>query len=326
MRSRLHRLEGRQPYPSPHDSQDAAIDVAGGDGDGDAGDGDGDGDGDASSSGPCDGHEDGTTFCVGDSVRTCPGALDVPCAGEDQCVDHDGGALCVCAIGANASTDCEPAQECGADHGGCDSVTACVLIGGEPACGACPSGFLGNGFEGCVATVIGIGIENGELLTTIAPETTAFEARVSVFERRARVTFRIPREAALEIDGESVDVSESWTSKVLKSGVNDFDMRLDVPGHAQVRLELVLRREAVQSAYIKADPPAVEDGFGRVVFVDGEQMIVGNLTTTRAASMPARSISSSARAMSGSSKRCWSRATAARSTTSAQRCAGSLTT
>jgi cysteine-rich repeat protein len=54
------------------------------------------------------------------------------------------------AIADGGLPDAPPAPSCSVENGGCDPLTTCSIAGGSVTCGACPSGYDGDGVAGCV--------------------------------------------------------------------------------------------------------------------------------------------------------------------------------
>lgn len=48
-----------------------------------------------------------------------------------------------------ADGKCEDVNECAVNNGGCDILSSCTNTPGSRACGGCPTGAGGNGYQGC---------------------------------------------------------------------------------------------------------------------------------------------------------------------------------
>jgi hypothetical protein len=53
-------------------------------------------------------------------------------------------------LDAQALPDSGPIDPCLTENGGCDSLTICTNAEGVPTCGACPTGYSGDGASGCI--------------------------------------------------------------------------------------------------------------------------------------------------------------------------------
>lgn len=128
----------------------------------------------------------GSTYtCESGSCRKLPtgscvagGVVYPECNGGDAMVSSDAGndAMAVsdagndagvvgCEVGfVDVGDTCVDIDECAADNGGCDTLTACVNHPGPVVtCGACPLGFVGNGRTGCTPTLTGLTLSSGTL-------------------------------------------------------------------------------------------------------------------------------------------------------------------
>ncbi len=85
-----------------------------------------------------------------DTTGTCA----VVCAPEAHCVTGMSPAVCQCPAGYTDKNGdgsaCEDFDECANANGGCDLLTVCTNEPGTFSCGACPSGYTGDGASGCV--------------------------------------------------------------------------------------------------------------------------------------------------------------------------------
>jgi len=77
--------------------------------------------------------------------------LSNPCGDNATCVNTPGMFECSCNTGfLGDGTTCADINECDTNNGGCDVLTTCTNTPGNRTCGACPSGYLGNGDDGCM--------------------------------------------------------------------------------------------------------------------------------------------------------------------------------
>lgn len=62
-----------------------------------------------------------------------------------------GDAMFTNCVNTPGSFNCVDIDECATNHGGCDPLVTCTNQNGmAPTCGACPSGYTGDGLNGCV--------------------------------------------------------------------------------------------------------------------------------------------------------------------------------
>jgi len=100
---------------------------------------------------------DALTPDVGPDEWVLSACLGVTCSGHGTCDDSGGTPACVCDTGyenpQGDPADCEDIDECASNNGGCDPLTTCTNTVGGRTCGACPSGYGGNGEIGCTPVV-----------------------------------------------------------------------------------------------------------------------------------------------------------------------------
>lgn len=92
---------------------------------------------------------DGETGCT--DIDECAAASD-PCGVNGDCENGDGLYVCNCDSGYQESGGtCVDINECMTNNGGCDPLAPCMnQIGTARTCGACPDGYTGDGYAGCV--------------------------------------------------------------------------------------------------------------------------------------------------------------------------------
>lgn len=76
-----------------------------------------------------------------DEAGECARVVVADDAGMDANVEVD--------AALDAAVDAELPSPCTSDNGGCDALTSCEVVDGEVVCGACPSGYTGDGRSGC---------------------------------------------------------------------------------------------------------------------------------------------------------------------------------
>ncbi|HOW51667.1 MAG TPA: EGF domain-containing protein [bacterium] len=70
--------------------------------------------------------------------------------GAAQCVNTPGIYTCTCSSGFDFTLgSCYDRNECAVNNGDCDPLTQCLNTSGGRTCGACPSGYTGDGYVGC---------------------------------------------------------------------------------------------------------------------------------------------------------------------------------
>ena len=90
----------------------------------------------------------GDTTCT--DINECTANTD-DCDANATCTNTTGGFTCSCNSGFTGDgTTCTDVDECATNNGDCDSLTTCTNnVGADPTCGACPSGYSGDGDTGC---------------------------------------------------------------------------------------------------------------------------------------------------------------------------------
>lgn len=123
--------------------------------------------------GPCDDSGDSGATCtnsVGSYSCTCSSGFTAgsgTCLDNDECIQQNnpcdnngdlsatcnntpGSYTCTCSSGFDFTLgSCNDRNECLTNNGNCDPLTLCTNTIGGHTCGACPSGYTGDGYVGC---------------------------------------------------------------------------------------------------------------------------------------------------------------------------------
>ena len=92
---------------------------------------------------------DAQNFAGCNDIDECTASTD-NCDANATCTNVDGGFTCSCDAGYTGSgTSCSDVDECATNNGGCDALTTCTNTAGSRTCSACPSGYNGDGVNGC---------------------------------------------------------------------------------------------------------------------------------------------------------------------------------
>lgn len=214
----------------------------------------------------CVDRKPGDEFCDGEKVRAACGPDRVSTEEVEECPgtceEEDGGATC--------------SEECDSEHGGCDPLVTCVIVEEEPECGACPSGYSGDGETGCAPLLMGLTLSEGTLSPELDDAVTAYSVKVPLITETLGLVPSVPAGAEVTVSGDTVLSDEEWISPVLNLGLNEFELVVSQPGHLSTTYVISVTR-GEQEAYLKASNTEASDSFGSSVSLsgDGNTLAVG---------------------------------------------------
>jgi hypothetical protein len=221
-------------------------------------------------------------YCDGETMKVCPDLIVSEvrmCAEHESCRTEGASAKCRCSDGyVNDGTDgpCIPASTCSVNRGGCDALTECTMVGGQPACSACPPGYSGTGKQGCEPLMQDIELSAGTLEPAFSPTMTAYHAQVSLLTQRVVITPTVPAGTTVTVNGDTLDALGSWTSPVLKLGETPVDLSVTSSGGVTNDYTVTFTRNGVQEAYLKASNAETIDHFGILVDVSGDTLVASS--------------------------------------------------
>lgn len=225
----------------------------------------------------CLGQAAGTTYCEGNAVASCDSGLAPRDCGQGRvCRATPQGASCACLPPTvEQAGECRVADSCELDNGGCDPVTICELVDERPRCGACPQGYIGDGATGCAPTLQALVIEGAQLEPAFQPSVLRYSARVPLVQGRASLTVTVPEQSEVTINGSPVASGETWALAPASAGQQAVALVVTSAAGLTQRYELLVERQGAQEAYIKADWPGRDDGFGSAIDLWGDTLVVG---------------------------------------------------
>lgn len=184
------------------------------------------------------------------------------CSSPSLCVEDADGTSCV--------------DDCAEENRACDPLSTCTNTLAGPHCGACPSGYVGDGVDGCAPLLLDLTLSSGTLSPALSPTVTQHEAKVPFFSQTISLTPSVPDGATVSIEGTAVAFGTPWTSPTLNLGDNSFELIVSQSGHPSRSYVLTVTRGS-QEAYIKASNTGAGDQFGWSVALssDGNTLAIG---------------------------------------------------
>jgi hypothetical protein len=236
----------------------------------------------------CIGHAPGEVFCDQDLMRVCANgfASEIrPCAENKHCVAPGQDAQCVCRGGfVEDPAGCRKASDCDSNHGGCDVLASCTMSGGQRMCGACPSGFRGNGESGCQPLLTALTSSAGQLMPAFDPNVDQYRIQVPLLVQRVTLAPVAAAGVQIRLNGETLADGASWTTPTLPFGESKLELTLTSSSGTTHRYLITIARAGTQSAYLKASNAQTGDMFGLAMAMDSDTLVAGALYEDSAAS------------------------------------------
>jgi hypothetical protein len=227
----------------------------------------------------CLGQRTGGAFCDGDLRRSCDElgvSKTLPCGANERCRVVDDAPRCSCVLGSiNDGSGCHVSGTCSVEQGGCDPLTTCTESAGQRSCGACPSGYSGDGLTGCKPLLTSVTLSCGQLLPALSPDAHDYRTQVDLVCQRLTARFGVPPGTRIELNGSAIVAGSDWTSNALNLGQNTFHLAITSTFGVSNDYNWIVTRAGGQEAYIKASNPAANDGFGASVALSGDTLAVG---------------------------------------------------
>jgi hypothetical protein len=228
----------------------------------------------------CMGKQAGVPFCDSEVMYQCNADLlasDIkPCNEHEHCQpDGKGSGNCACRPGyVEHDTMCVEPPDCDTDNGGCDKLTDCIVQNGARTCTVCPSGWSGDGMSGCTPSLSSLEVANAELTPKFDPNVVSYRVRVPLLAQRLSVTATAPPEAGTAFNGVTIEAGKMWPSPVLSLGENDADIVVSSTSGLSKTYHVVIERDGVEEAHIKASNSMPGQQFGQCVAASGDTLIV----------------------------------------------------
>lgn len=164
---------------------------------------------------------------------------------------------------------------CDVDNGGCDAVATCTPSGSTRAC-TCPAGSEGDGLT-CSPRLSALTVTPASLAPLFSSAGTSYVASVPYSQTLVTVTAATAAPGAtLLIDGQPM--SSRMIPLAAPTRPVAITVRFDATGRSTPYSVLLARaRRTVQQGYLKAEAPAMGDGFGASVALsrDGNTLVAG---------------------------------------------------
>lgn len=209
---------------------------------------------------------DDDVFCDGDTMRDCSDPVvppERPCGEHAACAVTGGMVSCACKLGfVRDGAECRAASRCDMDHGGCDRLASCREVGNAVQCGACPSGYAGDGRTGCSPLLAALDVSGAQLSPALSPNARQFRARVPLLAVQVQLMAEGPPETTLEIDTHPIAPGSPWNSPILEFGDNTFELAVVSKTGVRNVYQLIIQRDGEQRAYLKAGEPDNNDLLG----------------------------------------------------------------
>ena len=231
----------------------------------------------------------GTDGAINDAcVTDCDASVDVNecvtdtdnCDANATCTNTTGAFTCACNDGFTGNgVTCTDVDECLTANGGCDTLTTCANNPGPVVtCGACPTGYVGDGTTGCTPTLTGLTLSSGTLTPALSDAVTSYAVSVTLSTQTITLTPTAPTGATITINAQAVVSGATWTSPTLNLGDNAVTIVVSQTGHRIRSYTLTVDRNYAQQAYVKASNTGGGDQFGVLSVAlsgDGSTLVVG---------------------------------------------------
>jgi hypothetical protein len=178
----------------------------------------------------------------------------------------------------DADVDAAPVEqkgECDVQGGSCDSLTECANTAGGHICGACPSGFVGTGADGCVPTLTRLDVSAGTLSPALAGADTDYTLALPLLRAALTLTLGAPAGAKVEVNGDALGTDGTWSMGHVPLAMTTVVITVGFKGHDTRTYTLRVQRAGAQSLYVKTAHPDVDDGLGRSVALDANTWVMG---------------------------------------------------
>jgi hypothetical protein len=218
----------------------------------------------------------GSAYCEGEVRRVCidEGQSRVMECGENRrCRDLAGEVGCGCVAGAvDTGNGCQLATNCDIDMGGCDAASSCRVEAGRRVCGACPTGYVGDGETGCKPLLLALEASCTGALPIVSD---VFDYRLTVKLLCQHLTLQptLPVGAGAKLNGLPLPASGAWSTELLKLGPNALELSVTSASGIDTTYKITVERAGGQTSYIKASNPSAEDKFGYRIAIDGDTLI-----------------------------------------------------
>lgn len=213
-----------------------------------------------------------TSFSIYWPVRPS-GVLVLPDAGVDASTP-DSGVDAATAVDAATDAEMDAATAC-VDHGGCDSLTTCMLgSDGEAQCGACPTGYVGDGASGCRPELLDLVPAFGTLSPAFEPTRADYTMAFPFAQTFVRMAGTPPDFARVMFEGNNWSNTDFMTDLTL--GATGLVVQAMHPDNdALFTTYNVTATRGAQTAYVKAAVARAEEHFGHALALYDDTLVVG---------------------------------------------------
>jgi len=201
------------------------------------------------------------------------------CADVDECLTDNGGcgdpAFYACTNNVDAPPTCADINECLVSNGGCDALSQCTnQAGALPSCGACPSGYLGDGYGTCAPTLTSLGVSSGVMSEALNTTDTSYALDLGLFMQTLTLTATAPPGVTITINGQPRASGTPYTTAALPLGPSSISIAVTQAGRPDRIYTLSVTRGGGQQAYLKTANPGSADYAGYAVAISGDTLVI----------------------------------------------------
>lgn len=225
----------------------------------------------------CANQDPGYVYCDADAKRrvclSATQAKELACEELERCVVEDGMPKCRCVPGAIDMAGCVIATSCDVDRGGCDPETDCMPSAEGRTCGPCPSGFEGNGEQGCKPQLVTFESSCGTLDPPLTAGTYEYRLRVPLLCQAPHLEGTTPPQSRVRVQADELPAEFSWDMPPIHVGETPLPINVTSSFSVTSKYTVTVERSGAQEAYLKASNASANDCFGIAVATLGEEEV-----------------------------------------------------
>lgn len=162
---------------------------------------------------------------------------------------------------------------CADENGGCDPLVSCTEDEDGVACGACPSGYVGDGESGCAPLLLDLAVTNQALSPAFDGEIVSYQLTVPLNIETVTINASTVEGADILANGEIAFVSgATWTTPLLNWGVNTFEVVARSPSGPSSTYQVRLTRG--DETELQGSNTQASDYFGNAVALSADDLTV----------------------------------------------------
>jgi hypothetical protein len=159
----------------------------------------------------------------------------------------------------------------------CDALVDCeARAAGAVACGECPAGFRGNGYDGCTPLLTDLTVSAGVLVPGFSPEVSEYTWITGMESVATSFTPSVSGGVTLRLDERAIQSGRATDSLALlpyEERVRELDLSARNELHRAVQLRT--RRSWLWSDTLRASNRGESDMFGSAIAAAGSLLVVG---------------------------------------------------